>query len=199
MKKLLCLLVGFIVLFSSCKGKDASVKNANKSELTKEERIEQRTKELEKKISESLEKPGGKGGSWGDAPDFTLETVSGGKLTLSEYAGKVIILDFWATWCGPCRMGIPEFVKMYSEYRDKGFVMIGVNLDKGGEDKVRSFAKKMGINYPMVFGGQQTVSSYGGIRGIPTAFIIDRKGNIVKKVVGYRPRSFFEDEIKKLL
>lgn len=202
MKKYLYPLIALMVLFSSCKGKEPSVKE---QALTKEERIERRTKELEKIIEESLEKSkkdgkkSGKKSSWGNAPDFTLSTVDGKKLTLSDYAGKVIILDFWATWCGPCRKGIPEFVKLYNDYKNRGFVIIGVNLDRGGGDKVKSFVKDMKINYPVVFGNQRIKQDFGGIRGIPTAFIIDKKGNIAEKIVGYRPGSVFESEIKKLL
>ena len=156
-------------------------------------------KELEKIIEKSLERTEKKKVSWGKAPDFTLSTVDGSKLTLSEYAGNVIILDFWATWCGPCRMGIPEFVKLYSRYKNQGFIMIGINLDRGGRDKVKSFMKEMKINYPVVYGNSETTRDFGGIRGIPTAFIIDRNGNIAKKLVGYRPGSVFENEIRKLL
>lgn len=205
-KHLSFLIIISLALFSSCKAQSPAV---DKKELSKEERITERTEELEKiienKVGKSDVEVKSSAGNvqekhqWGNAPDFTLENAGGGKLTLSDYSGKVIILDFWATWCGPCRMGIPEFIKLYNSYRDKGLVVIGVDLDKGGKEAVVSFINEMKMNYPVVYGNSQVEQDFGGIRGIPTAFIIDRNGNIVNKLIGYRQGSEFEEEIKKLL
>jgi len=204
-----CVLI-YAVLISGCK---AGKVERQDTKQTKQDKIEKRTieleKEIEKKIGEKTEKgttgkndtkqPGPARSDWGDAPDFTLERTDGGNLTLSSYIGNVVILDFWATWCGPCRMGIPEFVRLYKEYKDKGLVMIGINLDRGGREAVLDFIRETGMNYPVVYGTSQVTVDYGGIRGIPAAFIIDRKGNIVNSLVGYRPGGVFETEIKKLL
>ncbi len=131
------------------------------------------------------------------APDFALPTLEGDTLRLSDFSGKVVILDFWATWCGPCRKEIPGFIKIYNDYKDKGVVVIGVALDK--PEKVKKFAQEYGINYPLVIGNKEVTRRYGGIMGIPTTFILDREHNIRKKVVGWRPESFFRQELDKIL
>lgn len=136
---------------------------------------------------------------WGNAPDFTLPALGGNTFTLSSLKGKVIILDFWATWCSPCREEVPDFIALKNEYGDKGLEIVGISLDEGGENAVRHFARKTGINYIIVFGDEKTEEKYGGIRGIPTTFIIDQNGNIVTKYIGYRPRDVFEKAIKELL
>ncbi|NIM02993.1 redoxin domain-containing protein [bacterium] len=136
---------------------------------------------------------------WGDAPDFTLPDLEGNSLTLSDFKGKVIILNFWATWCPPCREEIPDFVELYEEYKDEGLVIIGVNLDRGDSRTVKQFSKNYKINYPIVTGNVSVTQDYGGIRGIPTTFIIDRKGNIKEKYLGYRSKATFEEAVKRLL
>ena len=133
------------------------------------------------------------------APDFKLKDLDGNSFSLSETKGKVVILDFWATWCPPCRMEIPHFKELYQRYKRKGLVIVGVALDRGGVPVVKSFVQTNNINYPILIGDQIVVVSYGGIRSIPTTFIIDRKGHIVEKIVGYRDKEFFESRIKKLL
>jgi thiol-disulfide isomerase/thioredoxin len=139
--------------------------------------------------------------SWGNAPDFTLERFGGGNLTLSEHMGKVIILDFWATWCPPCRQEIPDFVQLQKDYGPRGLTVIGVSLDRDGETAVRPYADEVGINYPVVYGfnHQEVSDNYGGITGIPTTFIINQKGDIVEKYVGYQSRTVFETKIRQLL
>jgi cytochrome c biogenesis protein CcmG/thiol:disulfide interchange protein DsbE len=139
--------------------------------------------------------------SWGNAPDFTLDRLGGGSLTLSANRGKVIILDFWATWCPSCRQEIPDFVQIQKEYGDKGMTMIGVSLDRDRESAVRPYAEEVGINYPVVFGfdHSEVTDNYGGIPNIPTTFIIDQKGDIIEKYVGYQSREVFETKIRDLL
>lgn len=136
---------------------------------------------------------------WGNAADFTLPDLDGNSLTLSEFKGKVIILNFWATWCPPCRKEIPDFVELYEKYKDEGLLIIGVNLDGGDSRSVKQFSKNYKINYPIVLGNVNVTQDYGGIRGIPTTFVIDRKGDIKKKYIGYQPRAIFEDAAKRLL
>lgn len=139
------------------------------------------------------------GYEWGNAPDFTLPQLDGGSLTLSDFKGKVIIVNFWATWCPPCRMEIPDFVYLYENYKDKGLVIIGVNLDRGDARSVKQFSEKYKINYPVVLGNGKVTQDYGGIRAIPTTFIIDTKGDIKEKYIGYQSRATFEEEAKRLL
>jgi cytochrome c biogenesis protein CcmG/thiol:disulfide interchange protein DsbE len=119
------------------------------------------------------------------APDFALSASgTGKKLHLSDFKGKVRIVNFWATWCPPCRAEIPEFVKFYNEMKGRGVEIIGISLDRDGDQVVAPFVKEHHITYPVVLGDESTADAYGGIRGIPTTFIIDRKGRIVKKYVG---------------
>ncbi|MEA3346635.1 MAG: redoxin domain-containing protein [Candidatus Auribacterota bacterium] len=133
------------------------------------------------------------------APDFVLPALEGKSLRLSDFEDKVIILDFWATNCPPCRKGIPDFIKLYNKYRDKGLVIIGVSLDRGNVEKVKRFCQNKGVNYPVAIGNYEVTESYGGIRYIPTTFIIDKNKNIVKKFIGYTSIDVFEREIKTLL
>ena len=132
------------------------------------------------------------------APDFTLLNLSQKKVNLSDYQGKVIILDFWDTWCSPCVKEIPHFVELQKEL-EKKVQIIGIALGRQGLEKVKSFAKRYKINYPVLLCDEQTLRKYGPIRGIPTTFVIDREGKIYKKYIGYRPKEIFEADIKKLI
>jgi cytochrome c biogenesis protein CcmG/thiol:disulfide interchange protein DsbE len=135
----------------------------------------------------------------GMAPDFTLKDMDGRTFRFADTRGNVVILDFWATWCPPCRMEIPHFEALYRQYGAKGLVIVGVALDRGGAANVKSFVEENGVTYTVVISDQRVISAYGGIRSIPTTFIIDREGRIVEKVVGYRDKEFFESRIKELL
>lgn len=132
------------------------------------------------------------------SPAWELKGVDGKTVKSSDFAGKVVILDFWATWCGPCRMEIPGFIELQKQYADTGLVVIGVSLDQDGASAVKPFVEKMGINYPIVLGDENVVSAFGGVEGIPTTFIIDRAGNIVRRHVGYASKAEFEADIKPL-
>lgn len=133
------------------------------------------------------------------APDFALKSVDGKVVKLSDYKGKVIILDFWATWCPPCRKGIPDLISIQNEYKND-VVIIGVSLDGDKTIKdVPDFIKQYGINYPIVYGDEKIVTAYGGIQAIPTAFVIDKKGNIIDQHVGLVDKSIYVNKIKELL
>ncbi len=133
------------------------------------------------------------------APDFTVTTIEGETITLSDLKGKVVIIDFWDTWCPPCRKGIPDFIELYKEYKDSGFVMIGLAFGRQGKEKVKEFIQEYNINYPIAIPSHSVINSFGEIRSIPTAFLIDQNGNIVNKYIGLRPKDVFENDIKKLL
>ena len=133
------------------------------------------------------------------APDFTLSDIYGAKKSLSDFKGKVIILDFWATWCPPCKAEIPHFIELYKEYRNQGLEIIGVALDWNAQRVVAPFVQERGINYTVLLGKKDVTDLYGGIMSIPTTFIIDRNGGIRKRYIGYKDKEIFEKEIKKLL
>jgi thiol-disulfide isomerase/thioredoxin len=130
------------------------------------------------------------------APDFALQDIYGNEVKLSDFRGKVIILDFWATWCPPCRKGIPDLIDLQNKYRND-LTIIGISLDQANTIKdVVPFSKSYGINYPVVYGNASVVNQYGGIQAIPTSFIIDREGNIVDKHVGLIPKQEYEKYLR---
>lgn len=140
-----------------------------------------------------------KGGVFKPAPDFTLLDINGNKKSLSDFKGKVIILNFWATWCPSCRKGALNFVELYDDYKERGLEIIGVALDENGEEKVRSFSDENSINYTVLLGDREVSELYGGIFSIPTTFIIDREGRIRNRYIGYRDKEVLEKDIEKLL
>ena len=132
------------------------------------------------------------------APPFSLTDLNGRKLELSDHKGKVVLLDFWATWCGPCRIEIPGFVRLQERYRDQGLVVIGVSLDDSPEP-VREFYREFRMNYAVAMGDERVPELYGGIIGLPTTFLIGRDGRIHSRHIGATDVSVFEEEIKELL
>jgi len=133
-----------------------------------------------------------------EAPDFTLARLDGGELRLSSYRGKVVLLDFWATWCVPCREETPHFVELEKKYGGQGFEIIGVSMDDS-PDPVRAFDQQFHINYPVVMGTADVGSAYGGVLGLPIAFLIDPSGHIYAKHMGATDSAVFENEITSLL
>lgn len=132
------------------------------------------------------------------APDFTLPILEGGQLRLSAYRGKVVLLDFWATWCVPCREETPHFVELQNNYGEHGLQIIGVSMDDSPE-AVRPFYQQFHMNYPVVMGSAEVGSAYGGVFGLPIAFLIDRQGRIYSKHMGATDAAVFEKEINALL
>jgi thiol-disulfide isomerase/thioredoxin len=132
------------------------------------------------------------------APDFTLTELGGKPLTLSSYRGKVVLLDFWATWCDPCRDEIPRFISLQDKYRDRGLQIIGVSMDDAPAP-VREFQEQFRMNYPVVMGSARIGELYGGILGLPVAFLIGPDGRIYSKHFGATDVAVFEKEIIALL
>ncbi|MBU6429296.1 MAG: TlpA family protein disulfide reductase [Cyanobacteria bacterium REEB65] len=140
---------------------------------------------------------GGSSDMAGRSPDFALPRIFGGTLSLSSLQGDVRIVDFWATWCGPCKMMTPVFADLYTRYHSKGLVVIGVALDDA--KAVSTYAVEHQVPYPIVLGDRRTAERFGGIMGIPTTFILDRQGRVVSRHVGYRPEFVLEKEVLSLL
>ena len=132
------------------------------------------------------------------APDFSLSDTGGKTVSLSDHEGRVIILNFWATWCLPCREEIPSFIKLQDQYHDD-LVIIGISMDQNGPAVVPQFVERFGINYPILYGDGKVARSYGGITGIPTSFLIDRDLVVQKRYIGFRPYNVFERDIKALI
>ena len=133
------------------------------------------------------------------AKDFTLPTLDGKQLSLSSFKGKVVLLNFWATWCGPCKAEIPGFVELQQQYKND-LVVLGLSVDDPA-DKAKAFADQYKVNYPMVLGlGRDDIQdAYGPIYGIPASFLISRDGKVCKRHLGIAPKAQFEREIKALL
>jgi len=132
------------------------------------------------------------------APDFSLPQLNGQFLQLSAYRGKVVLLDFWATWCTPCREEIPHLVELQNKYRDRGLEIIGVSMDDS-PDPVREFYQRFQMNYPVVMGNADIGERYGGVLGLPIAFIIDRDGRIYAKHIGATEASVLEQDVRTVL
>jgi thiol-disulfide isomerase/thioredoxin len=133
------------------------------------------------------------------ASDWELPDLNSKLVKFSDFRGHVLIVDFWATWCVPCRVEIPHFVELQRQYGDKGLTVIGVSLDEQGPEVVKKFVKRFGVTYPIVIGNEKVVEAYGGIDAIPTTFVIDRQGHIVSRHIGYDDKAVFEKEIQSLL
>lgn len=135
----------------------------------------------------------------GSAPQFALKDLEGNTLRLEDLRGKVVLLNFFATWCGPCRQEIPDFVRLYGKYKDKELEIIGISLDMDGAAVLGPFVQRYGITYPIVLGTRKVVEDYGGVKGIPTSFLIDRKGSITQRFIGSRPAHVFEASLLEVL
>ena len=133
------------------------------------------------------------------APDFTLESLDGKNMTLSDLRGKAVLLNFWATWCGPCKIEMPWFVDLQNEYGPRGLQIVGVAMDDSGKEDIAKFAKQMGVNYPVLIGKEAVGDAYGGVPALPESFFIGRDGKIVDKIIGLKGKADIEESIKKAL
>ena len=133
------------------------------------------------------------------APAFTLKDSSGAAVKLADYKGKVVLLNFWATWCGPCEVEIPWFIEFERKYKDRDFAVLGVSFDDDGWISVRPYMTTHKINYRVMIGSDKLSQLYGGVDALPTSFIIDRSGRIAATHVGLVDKRDYQDEILKLL
>src|ERR1700722_11003573 len=133
------------------------------------------------------------------APDFELPALDGKNLKLSDLRGKAVLLNFWATYCGPCKIEMPWFVELQKEYGPQGFQIVGVTMDDASKEEIAKFTNDMGVNYPILLGQDSVAMSYGGVRELPTTFFLDRDGNLIAREFGLQSRSVFVDHIKKAL
>jgi peroxiredoxin len=131
------------------------------------------------------------------APEFSLPALQGGTARLSDYKGKLVFLNFWATWCPPCKKEIPDFIELERRYAAQGLQIVGIAVDE--PDQVRAFVEQSKINYPVLFGNDEVGKRYGGIESIPTTFVIDQTGAIQRMYVGWQPPATWEAEINKYL
>jgi peroxiredoxin len=134
----------------------------------------------------------------GDAPNFKLQDLSGKTVQLSDYKGKPVMLDFWATWCQPCRDTIPGIVKLHKDYAGKGLAILAISLDGGESEDLKTFQKKHGMTYTVLIGNEDVASQYG-VRTIPMMILIDKSGKIQKRYLGAGSEDDIEKTVKQLL
>ncbi len=132
------------------------------------------------------------------APAFSLRSINGKNVSLSDFKGKIVIVDFWATWCPPCRKSIPDLIELQKKYKNK-IAVIGISVDMDTKAEVAPFVKHSGINYTILYATPEVIQAYGNINAIPTSFIIDKHGDIAAQYVGLTDKEIYIKEIKKLL
>lgn len=133
------------------------------------------------------------------APNFDLASLDGKRVKLSDYRGKVVLLNFWATWCSPCKTEMPWFVDLQKKYGNDGLVVLGVAMDDSSTSRIAEFASEVGVNYPILLGNDQISDDYGNVQYLPTTFYIDRDGKIVDKGTGLLARKEIEDSVQKAM
>lgn len=133
------------------------------------------------------------------APHFALKDATGATVDISSYKGKVVVVNFWATWCGPCKVEIPWFIEFQQKYKDRDFAVLGISMDDDGWKSVRPYITDHKLNYQVMIGNQVLADQYGDIESLPTTFILDRQGRIAAMHVGLVDKSDYQNEIVKLL
>jgi peroxiredoxin len=134
------------------------------------------------------------------APDFALRSLDGRSLKLSHFRGKAVLLNFWATWCAPCRVEMPWLVEFYKQYQSRGLEIVGVSMDDAGQETaVAEVIKERNVNYPILIGNNEVADLYGGLRFLPQTLFIDREGNIVRTMYGIKSKDDFEQSIKEFV
>ncbi|MGO8793718.1 MAG: TlpA disulfide reductase family protein [Candidatus Sulfotelmatobacter sp.] len=135
----------------------------------------------------------------GVAPDFSLASLDGKSMRLSDLRGKAVLLNFWATWCGPCKIEMPWFVDLQNQYGGQGLQIVGVAMDDASKEDIGKFAKSMGVNYPILIGTEAVGDQYGGVPALPETFVIGRDGKLVDKIIGLKGKAEIEEDVKKAL
>lgn len=133
------------------------------------------------------------------APDFTLTSLDGKEMRLSDLRGKAVLLNFWATWCSPCKIEMPWFIELQQKYGPQGLQVVGVAMDDSSKEDIAKFAKDMGVNYPVLIGKESVGDAYGGVPALPESFFIGRDGKIVDKIIGLKGKGDIEESIKRAL
>lgn len=133
------------------------------------------------------------------APEFSLKDADGRQVKLSDYKGRVVLLNFWATWCGPCRIEIPWFIEFEQKYKDQGLSVVGIAMDEDGWDVIKPYIERSKVNYRILLGDEIVSELYGGIEALPTTFVIDREGRVASEHPGLISKKVYEDEIQQLL
>jgi cytochrome c biogenesis protein CcmG, thiol:disulfide interchange protein DsbE len=139
----------------------------------------------------------GSGGA--EAPAFEVRTLAGEEVTLESLRGQVVLVNFWATWCPPCRIEMPGFERVYQEKKDEGFVIVGLSTDQAGSREVERFLSDRGITFPVGMASAQLVRDFGGLRGLPTSFLVDREGRIRHTVTGIFAEPALRMAVNRLL
>lgn len=150
-------------------------------------------------VCANAEMTGTSGEDFPQAPEFTLEDFNGNKISLSDLSGKVVFLNVWATWCGPCKKEIPDFIEAYEQYKDKGLEIIGISTDRISQSKVVKFTEKYKMNYPVAMATSQITKDYGPFPAIPVTIIIDKKRKVRHRQIGWVDKKFIEDWFTKLI
>jgi peroxiredoxin len=133
------------------------------------------------------------------APNFSLKDADGNAVNLTDYRGKVVLVNFWATWCGPCEAEIPWFIEFEKKYKDQGFAVLGVSMDDDGWKSVRPYVASHKINYRVMIGSEVVSQQFGQIESLPTSFVLDREGRIASNHIGLVDKVDYQNEIVKLL
>ena len=133
------------------------------------------------------------------APDFALQSINGKTVRLSDFRGKAVLLNFWATYCAPCRIEMPWFVELQDRYASEGLQVVGVAMDDASPDDIEKFASELGVNYPILVGEEAVGNAYGGVQFLPSTFYIGRDGKVVDKVFGLKTKNEIEENVKKTL
>lgn len=141
----------------------------------------------------------GLGGTDIPAPDFRVTTLEDETIRMSELQGQVVLLNFWATWCAPCRLEMPGFQDVWEDYRDRGVVILGLSVDRGDRSQVERWVRDRGITYPIAFPTGRVVQAYGGANVLPTSLLIDSRGRIVHRVEGFYAEPALRAALNRLL